>query len=189
MLTIEKIILHNFKRFKDLTLNVNPDLNILVGDNESGKSTILQAIDIVSRGSRKRVENLGLDRLFNTEVIEEFMKGDRNLNSIPEMFVELYFNEQQEIDLDGKNNSTKICCTGIRLRAFLNDKYSELVAKILTNSNVSFPFEFYSIEFETFSGLVYNGYNRKLRSIYIDNSTIGNPYAMNEYIMIFIIHS
>lgn len=182
MLTIEKIILHNFKRFKDLTLNVNPDLNILVGDNESGKSTILQAIDLVSRGSRKRVENLGLDRLFNTEVIEEFMKGDRNLNSIPEMFVELYFKEKQEIDLDGKNNSIKVDCTGIRLRAFLNDKYSELVAKILTNSNVSFPFEFYSIEFETFSGQVYNGYNRKLRSIYIDNSTIGNPYAMNEYI-------
>lgn len=63
MLTISKIILHNFKRFKDLTLNVNSDINIYIGDNESGKSTILQAIDLVSRGSVTRIENIGLNRL------------------------------------------------------------------------------------------------------------------------------
>ena len=40
MLIISKIKLHNFKRFKDLALDVNPDINIFVGDNESGKSTI-----------------------------------------------------------------------------------------------------------------------------------------------------
>lgn len=33
-------------------LDVNPDINILIGDNESGKSTILQAIDLVARCSR-----------------------------------------------------------------------------------------------------------------------------------------
>ena len=67
MPTITKIKIHNFKRFKDLTLDVNPDINIFIGDNESGKSTILQAIDIVARGSRNRVENIGLDRIFNIE--------------------------------------------------------------------------------------------------------------------------
>ena len=61
MLTITKIKLHNFKKFKDLILDVNPDINILIGDNESGKSSILQAIDLVARGSRRRVENIGLD--------------------------------------------------------------------------------------------------------------------------------
>ena len=36
MLIISKIKLHNFKRFRELTLDVNPDINILIGDNESG---------------------------------------------------------------------------------------------------------------------------------------------------------
>ena len=66
MLTITKIKLHNFKRFRDLTLEVNPDINILIGDNESGKSTILQAVDLVARGSRTRVENIGIDKLFRS---------------------------------------------------------------------------------------------------------------------------
>lgn len=87
-----KIKLHNFKRFKDLTLELNPKTNIFIGDNESGKSSTLQAIDIVARGSRTRVEEIGLDRLFNVDAIASFLNGNRNLNVIPEMFVELYFN-------------------------------------------------------------------------------------------------
>lgn len=47
-----KIKLHDFKRFREFMLDVNPDINILIGDNESGKSTILQAIYLVARGSR-----------------------------------------------------------------------------------------------------------------------------------------
>ena len=113
MLIISKIKLHNFKRFKDLELEVNPDINILVGDNESGKSTILQAIDLVSRGSRTRIENIGLDKLFNVEVMTEFMEGDRNLNDLPEMYVELYFLNQSDPDLVGRNNSNNENCSGI----------------------------------------------------------------------------
>lgn len=43
---ITRIKLHNFKRFKDIEVSVDPIINIFIGDNESGKSSILQAIDI-----------------------------------------------------------------------------------------------------------------------------------------------
>ena len=46
--TIDKIRLINFKRFEDYTINPNDRINILVGDNEVGKSSILEAIDLVS---------------------------------------------------------------------------------------------------------------------------------------------
>ena len=92
MIKITKIKLNNFKRFKELTLELYPKMNIFIGDNESGKSSILQAIDIVARGSRTRVEEIGLDRLFNVDAIASFLNGNRNLNVIHEMFVELYFN-------------------------------------------------------------------------------------------------
>lgn len=91
IMIIQKVILHNFKRFQHLELDLDPTMNIFIGDNESGKSTILQAIDLVARGSRTRIENIGIDRLFNVETIKSFM-ANINMDNLPEMFVELYFN-------------------------------------------------------------------------------------------------
>ena len=59
--TITKIKLINYKRFKNYTIEPKSHINILIGDNESGKSSILQAIDIVASGTVHRVENMGLD--------------------------------------------------------------------------------------------------------------------------------
>ena len=64
---IEKIKIQNFGRFKQFSVEFNSTLNLLIGDNEAGKSTILSAIDIVLSGSRNKVESYGLDSLFNTE--------------------------------------------------------------------------------------------------------------------------
>ncbi len=52
---IVKIKLHNFKRFKKLSIKLDKDLNLLVGDNDSGKSTILLAIDLTLGGNRNRI--------------------------------------------------------------------------------------------------------------------------------------
>ena len=49
-IVIEKIRLQNYKRFLDYTVNPNPGINILIGDNEVGKSSILEAIDIALCG-------------------------------------------------------------------------------------------------------------------------------------------
>lgn len=45
----------NFKKFAELDLCFSADRNVLVGDNESGKSTILLALDLVLSDSRQRV--------------------------------------------------------------------------------------------------------------------------------------
>ena len=44
MATITKVVLRNFKKFEKLDLRLNPDLNVLLGDNEAGKSSVLLAI-------------------------------------------------------------------------------------------------------------------------------------------------
>ena len=46
---ISKIRLINFKRFRDYTITPNERINILVGDNEVGKSSILEAIDEIAK--------------------------------------------------------------------------------------------------------------------------------------------
>lgn len=48
---IEKLVLQNYKSFKDRTvIEFNEGLNILVGDNEAGKSTILEAVHLCLSG-------------------------------------------------------------------------------------------------------------------------------------------
>lgn len=45
-LRISEIILKNFKTFKNLKINPNPDFNIVIGENSAGKSTIFEAIHL-----------------------------------------------------------------------------------------------------------------------------------------------
>ena len=50
-MAIHKVKISNFKCFKGLfELELNKGLNILVGNNETGKSTILEAIHIALTG-------------------------------------------------------------------------------------------------------------------------------------------
>jgi predicted ATP-dependent endonuclease of OLD family len=41
---IQQVKIKNFRCFEDLTVNLNPDVNIFVGNNGSGKSAVLDAI-------------------------------------------------------------------------------------------------------------------------------------------------
>ena len=49
---IEKIKLHNFRQHKDTVLEFVPGINTIVGENNSGKSTIPEAIEFALYGSR-----------------------------------------------------------------------------------------------------------------------------------------
>ena len=51
-MAIEKVIIQNFKKFKNpFEVKFNENINLLVGDNESGKSTILEAIHVALTGT------------------------------------------------------------------------------------------------------------------------------------------
>ena len=44
---IKRISIQGYKKFKELDFEFNPKMNILIGENEAGKSTILDAIRLV----------------------------------------------------------------------------------------------------------------------------------------------
>ena len=47
---IRKVKIHNFKCYRDFEITLEEGLNIVVGDNEAGKSTILEAINLALTG-------------------------------------------------------------------------------------------------------------------------------------------
>ncbi len=64
---ITRLMLQNFKKFPELDLRFSNDRNILVGDNESGKSTILLALDLVLSDSCLLYTSRCVDPDFMTE--------------------------------------------------------------------------------------------------------------------------
>ena len=50
---IQKIVVKNYKIFKDIVINFNPKINILVGDNDAGKSTVLEVLSVLTTGKLK----------------------------------------------------------------------------------------------------------------------------------------
>ncbi|KMJ43569.1 hypothetical protein AB204_18995 [Xenorhabdus khoisanae] len=82
-------------------LTPNSKLNIIVGDNEAGKSTLLEAIALALTGrvnGRSASEEFN-SHWFNTDFVNDFLlehkKGERV--SFPEISIELFFDNQPEL--------------------------------------------------------------------------------------------
>ena len=181
MKTIKKIVLKNFKRFRTLELDFDSELNILVGGNEAGKSSVLQALDIAMSASRSKVESIGLETLFNQECITEFLAGTRSIADLPEMFIEVYIDGLTDPDFDGRNNSKGKDAIGIKLICKPVDEYSPEMKAILNEKHDSFPFEYYTIHFQTFTDDPIFPHKKPLKHVVIDSAQINNEYATNAY--------
>lgn len=179
---ITKVKLENFKRFSQFSLELQPERNLLIGDNESGKSTFLQAIDLVLSGSRSKVETMGLESLMNIDVVSAFLDGDREYGELPVLQVELFLSEQGNPDLNGKNNSDGVACDGLILRCAPMDDYAAEIETVLKEPEASFPFEYYSIKFITFALEPYGGPRKYLRHLLLDSTSINNEYATRAYV-------
>ena len=181
MSKITKIKLKNFKRFRSFQVNFEGNLNIIVGENESGKSSILAAIDLALRGSRSRVESIGIDKLLNMHSVKEFFR-DKDYKNLPTAYVELYLSEQSNYELNGRNNSDDHICDGLKMELHPNEELSSEIGKIISDEDNIFPYEYYEVSFSTFSGQSYSGYKKFIRHIVLDNSQVSIDYATREYV-------
>lgn len=179
---IQKIKLQNFKKFKTLSIDFDSGINIMIGDNESGKSSILSAINLVLSGSKSKIETVGLESLFNSDVISDYLKTGKAYEKLPVLFIEIFLNEQNNADLNGKNNSEGKICDGLKLECSPNDELSKEIKEILLQPETTFPFEYYTVKFNTFQGDAFTGYRRYMKHLLIDNSQISSEYAIKEYV-------
>lgn len=177
---IRKVVLKNFRRFNDSTIEFTSGLNMLVGDNEAGKSTLLEAINLVLT---KRWNG----RLFETEFSHHFVTSSATAGFLaevqsggatpqpPEVIVEVYFDDDPSVArLKGENNSLREDCPGYRLRAALDPDFSTEYREFLDDpaSVTSVPTEFYKVEWTDFAGQAVNVRALRVKASLIDASRI-----------------
>lgn len=176
---IEKLVLQNYKSFKERTIiEFNDGLNILVGDNEAGKSTILEAIHLCLSGilDGKYLKHDFHQYLFNYESVEEYLakiKTDKTAQ-LPELLIEIYFQSNDELaEFEGSLNSEHdYKAQGIRFEIKLDETYVELYQELieLPDEQTSIPIEYFHIEWQSFARKTVISRVIPIKSVLIDSS-------------------
>ena len=94
---IKKIIIKGFKLFEDFEMYFNSGTNILIGDNESGKSTILEAIEVVLNKKYSNYDKYIVRDILNRNIVKKFEEG-KDFTILPKIEIYLF------LDLDCDNN-------------------------------------------------------------------------------------
>lgn len=154
---ISKIHIENFKSFKgSFKLILENGTNIIVGDNEAGKSTILEAIHLALTGLiNGRYLSAELTQyIFNYEVIKEYLSNlERNVNCAPpHILIEVYLEGDDLDEFLGDMNSERANSKGFFLKISFDEKYKREYQELIKIGGVkSLPIEYYSILWSSFA--------------------------------------
>ena len=161
---IKKIIIENFKCFEGrFELVLNEGLNILVGDNEVGKSTITEAINLALSGwiNGRYLKTELNESLFNKKVVTNYLKAINDNKTVtlpPSIIIELYCDFGDDSINDdfkgGKNLLKDKKTSGIRfVISFDEEKCSEYIKEVINSKEdlLSLPIEFCDFSWEAFS--------------------------------------
>jgi putative ATP-dependent endonuclease of OLD family len=177
---IEKVTIENFKCYQGkFTLHLNEDVNILVGDNEAGKSTILEAIHLTLSGmfNGRYLKNELSQYLFNKSIEAEYIGslGTDKPAPPPYILVELYFKDDGTPEtgfLKGNDNSAKEDVPGIIYEIAFDEAYKPLYEDLVKRKGEisTIPIEYYRVSRRSFARKEITSQVIPIKSALIDSS-------------------
>ncbi|MCA9060597.1 MAG: AAA family ATPase, partial [Planctomycetaceae bacterium] len=176
---ITKIKIAGYRIYKEFTLIPNPRLNLIAGANESGKSTLMEAIGLALTGrinGRAASEELN-PYWFNTELVEEFVKEriTGNPAAWPEIRIELFLDNRDELQqLCGTINSDipTNACPGVAIRIIPNPDYDAEREEWAIQAAFPLPVEYYKVDWRSFADEVITSRPKQLTTACIDSRTV-----------------
>lgn len=158
---IQKVKIKGYKIFEDVTINMNENINIFVGENDSGKTTILEAIAMALTGKvgGASIQSRITPDWFNNSIRTKYRDDIRNSRpaTLPVIMVEIFFMDSGEDDVRisgyrGTNNSLKEDVPGVKVEIKFNNEYSNTYKLLLTEGKIDdIPIELYKMEFRSFA--------------------------------------
>jgi len=190
---IEEIRIQNFKIFSSFKLSLNNDLNIVVGDNEAGKSTLLEAISLALT---KRIGGRLIDYelspyLFNKVCADLYLDSVRKGQNpeLPKIAIELYLVEKPDLQyLRGSINSQRKDSVGLKIEIEFNEDYKEDYARLLERRSEirAVPVEYYRANWYSFANRPITQRSLPIGLSNIDATTIrlqsGTDYYLQDII-------
>lgn len=187
-MSIEELHIENFKTFKgSFDLSFNSELNILVGDNEAGKSTILEAINLALTGTLNgRFIKYDLTQyIFNKEVVQQYIDSLTSKSPAfpPHILIELYLGGSNLAQLRGDGNTKSTAKEGLSIKIAFDEKYkTEYQALIKAGDLKTIPIEYYDVTWQAFSRDAITARSIPLKASLIDSSTYRHQSGSDIYI-------
>lgn len=182
---VREVRVFGFKQFLNLCVKLSPGINIVVGDNDAGKTTLLEAVNAVLNGQYRGVSltrNLSED-LFNDTLVDDYKNkiNSKEFCSPPEINIEVVFDSDNNEDdgilafYEGDSNSRRIKESGVSLKIALDsDSFADEYQKFVNAQDCfGIPIEYYSCVWSTFARKVIRPVGLKFKS-----SMIGNGHSL-----------
>lgn len=185
---IKSLHIENYKSYKgsfDVTLNNG--VNILVGNNESGKSTIIEAIHLALTGilNGRYLKNELSQYLFNNDVVREYIENLKNKRPapLPYILIELYLGGDDCPTFCGNGNSKKRDDCGLVYKITFDERYRDVYEELIKQEVKTIPIEYYDVTWTSFardSSIISR--NIPLKSALIDSSNTRYQNGSDIYI-------
>ena len=182
---IKSLHIEGLKKFTSLDVQFNEHMNILVGENEAGKSTILDALKIVLNQQYRNTDKSVLQDLFNTQMVVAF-KDEPSIKTLPRIYieVELVLDPQQrnasyfygEVYGQRKHQIEKY---GIRFECKFDEELGIGTEQSIQKGKI--PYEYYTLTWTTFANRPYQMIKRPLNFLAIDTTSSAVAASFNYF--------
>ena len=188
---LSRVIVTNYRCLKRVDVPLNAGLNVIVGNNECGKSTLLEAVYLALSGQLNGhpIQSELHPHLFNAEVVAEYIHALAGKVHIapPTILIELYFSDDPVLtQLKGIVNSRRENVPGVVVSIDLNAEFKEEYARYVTNPSImrTVPIEYYIARWRTFGDNdIATARSIPIKPSFIDASTIRNNVAASRYVV------
>lgn len=187
---ITKTVIKNYRCLTSCVTSLNDELNIVVGNNECGKSTLLEAIHLALSGqlNGRLVQTELHPHLFNQGAVKEYIEGllAGKIAPPPTILIELYFADVPALAArKGTNNSLKENVPGVKIIMEFNEDYNAEYASYVSDPKLirTVPVEYYIVRWRDFADNDITARSIPIKPSLIDASTIRNNTAASRYVV------
>lgn len=176
---LTKIKIKGYRIHADLTVVPNKKFNLIVGANESGKSTLMEAVamGLTGRINGRSVSEELNPHWFNAGVVEEFIRKRASGDpvSFPEILIELSLEDVPELQaLCGAINThvPTAACPGVTMRIAVNPDYAKELEEWAKSPTPLLPVEYYRCDWRSFADKELTTRPKVLATAIIDSHTV-----------------
>src|SRR5574344_699138 len=181
---IQMVHIKGYKRFTDATFQFNEDKTILVGDNDSGKSTLLEAIDFAMNRTSRNFDLSLHDALPISQNVESFKKSPSS-KTLPVILIQIFFGgmdgNPKFLEFQGtdwEENKKETTAFGIELKINLDPSLFDKLGAQIRKGDI--PCEYYQTTVMTFGNAVYYPAMSPISFCRID-ATSGDAPTLSSY--------
>lgn len=187
---IKKVVIKNYKSLGTSVVDFSENLSILVANNEMGKSSVLEAINLALtcqiNGRHVRYDLHPF--LFNLDATKDYLgklRADEKPYP-PNISVELYFEDHKDlVHLQGSINSNKDDCPGLVFSIEFNEVNDDEYQKYIEEPDevTAVPVEFMHVVWRSFKDHAVSGHDVPINPVLIDATSIRHDIGANKYVV------